>query len=185
VWLFARGSTNNHIQFTRYLNGSWASSWTTLPGATTSAPAAVVTPQDGRLWLFARGATNDILVSSHLGSIGSPDDWSSWTSLGGNVVSAPAAAVGADGRLRVFARRLDGTIWSRSFTNGAWSGWSSLGGATSGDPAAATDGTGRVYVVATGAGGSPWYRTLQGNQWLPWTSADGGHAGGGVAAVFR
>jgi hypothetical protein len=184
VWLFARGG-NNAIQFTRYMNASWASTWTTLPGTTTSAPAAVVTPQDGRLWIFARGTANDILVNSHLGSIGSPDDWSGWTSLGGNVVSAPAAAVGVDGRLRIFARRLDGTIWTRSLTNGTWSGWSSLGGATSGDPAAATDAAGRVYVVARGAGDSPWYRTLEGSQWLPWTSGEGGHAGGGVAAVFR
>ncbi len=49
-----------------------------------------------------------------------------WTSLGGKLTSAPAAARDGSG-LHVYARGSDGTIASRSLVGGAWSAWASHG----------------------------------------------------------
>jgi len=71
-------------------------------------------------------------------------------SLGGMFTSGPAAASWAPGRLEVFGRGLDNTIYQASYDSG-WSGWTSLGGGLTSDPAAVSWEEGRIDVFARGA----------------------------------
>ena len=84
-----------------------------------------------------------------------PDDsvwlWeatSGWTSLGG-VISDSPTLLATQGRLYLFARASDYTLWQRNFTDGSWGGWFPRGEFASN----AIVGT---LGVAAGANGSAW-----------------------------
>src|SRR5947209_18568708 len=100
-------------------------------------------------------------------------------------VGTPAAARNNDGRLEMFARHGDGTIWHSwqdGTQAGGWSGWQSLGGSFSNDPVVAIAADGRLeHFVRTSTG------TLA-HQWRTGAAADSswlgnwlddGHASGG------
>ncbi len=71
-------------------------------------------------------------------------------------IAAPDAASDGGGHLDVIARGVNGSIYVRSFRNGAWSGWdSTAGGATSG-PGAASWGVNRIDAFIRGVDGALW-----------------------------
>src|SRR5690606_4616087 len=68
------------------------------------------------LVVFAKGTDNALWYKFYDSS------GAAWSSVGGRLTSAPAAALAPDGRLVVFARGDDNTIW-HIFYDGGWSGW--------------------------------------------------------------
>ncbi|QUQ66172.1 glycoside hydrolase family 27 protein [Kutzneria sp. CA-103260] len=71
-----------------------------------------------------------------------------WTGLGGVISTAPTL-LATSGRLYMFARASDYTLWQRNFTDGSWGGWFPRGEFASN----AIVGT---LGVAAGANGSAW-----------------------------
>ncbi|GAA3440317.1 glycoside hydrolase family 27 protein [Kutzneria kofuensis] len=71
-----------------------------------------------------------------------------WTALGGVISTAPTL-LATSGRLYLFARASDYTLWQRNFTDGSWGGWFPRGEYASN----AIVGT---LGVAAGANGSAW-----------------------------
>ena len=113
-----------------------------------------------------------------------------WASLGGTILSKPAAIQVGDATY-VFGVGLDRALWYQRVTADGASGWLSLGGVVLEDPAVLLDG-GRVHVLVMGQDGALWARTLEGSAWSPWMSRGGlltsspttiGGAGGGDVFV--
>jgi alpha-galactosidase len=71
-----------------------------------------------------------------------------WTALGG-VISGSPTLLATSGRIYLFARASDYTLWQRNFSDGAWGGWFPRGEFASN----AFDGS---LGVAAGADGSAW-----------------------------
>jgi alpha-galactosidase len=71
-----------------------------------------------------------------------------WTALGG-VISGSPTLLATSGRIYMFARASDYTLWQRNFSDGTWGGWFPRGEF----PSNAFDGS---LGVAAGADGSAW-----------------------------
>ncbi len=76
-------------------------------------------------------------------------NWSAWESLDGVLTSGPAVSSWASGRLDVFARGTDNTLYQRSYETN-WTGWNSLGGDLTSAPAATSWDKGRIDVFTKG-----------------------------------
>jgi alpha-galactosidase len=74
--------------------------------------------------------------------------WSAWTALGG-VVSGSPTLLATEGRVYLFARASDYTIWQRNFVAGSWGGWFPRG-------EFASNAVVGSLGVAAGADGSAW-----------------------------
>jgi tyrosinase-like protein len=103
-----------------------------------------------------------------------------WVSLEGTATSDPGAVLQTGGRLVVFVRGSDNTIWHRwqITRNGDWSGWESIGappgGATSG-PDAALNAPGGLVVFARGEDNAVWHawQDKPDGSWSSWASLEG------------
>ncbi|WP_437721381.1 trypsin-like peptidase domain-containing protein [Sorangium sp. So ce861] len=118
-----------------------------------------------RLVVFAKGSDNAIWHKYYDGG------WSSWTSLGGSLTSAPSATLTREGRLTVFAKGSDNAIWHKYY-EGGWSGWTSLGGPLASAPAATVTREGRLTVFARGTDNAIWHKYYDGG-WSSWISLGG------------
>jgi PQQ-like domain len=96
-----------------------------------------------------------------------------WTSLGANLSTGPDAASWAAGRLDVFSRGQDNTLWHISSSGGAWSSWESLGGVITSAPAAVSWGANRIDVFAIGQDKALWHRWWSGTSWSGWERLGG------------
>ncbi|WP_437949296.1 LamG-like jellyroll fold domain-containing protein [Sorangium sp. So ce296] len=96
---------------------------------------------------------------------------SSWESLGGDLSSTPAVSSWASGRLDVFVRGKDNTLFHKYFDD-AWSTWESLGGALTSGPAAVSWGNRRIDVFARGQDNELVHKYFDGT-WHPWESLGG------------
>ncbi|AUX43551.1 uncharacterized protein SOCE26_050010 [Sorangium cellulosum] len=96
---------------------------------------------------------------------------SSWESLGGDLNSTPAVCSWASGRLDVFVRGKDNTLFQKYF-DGTWSPWKSLGGALTSGPAAVSWGNRRIDVFARGQDNTLMHKYFDGT-WSPWESLGG------------
>jgi hypothetical protein len=105
--------------------------------------------------------------------------WGGWGAMGGSVVlSVPAVARNADGRMELFIVQSDQrNVWHRWQTapNGGWSGWSDMsGGRFRGNPAAVRNLDGRLEVFAVDfTDGAVWHRwqgSPNGPTWSGWHS---------------
>jgi len=110
-----------------------------------------------------------------------------WENLGGYLTSSPAATVGDSSQLDVFARGVNGALWTREFQTTTWTAWLSLGGQIApgtGPAACAPGGIGHVFVQ--GIDGALWYRTgFDGlENWINWQTA-GGHLTASPAAAVQ
>jgi hypothetical protein len=94
-----------------------------------------------------------------------------WRSLGGVVMSAPAAAQ-LGNRTFVFAVGSDRGLYYRELTGGVPSGWRALGGQIFSDPAVIVDGA-SLNVIGTGGDGALWTRRLSGSAWSGWQALGG------------
>ena len=77
------------------------------------------------------------------------------SALGGAVSGSAAAAANSDGRLQVFVRGADNSLYyARQASPGSgWSGFAFVAGPLSGDPAVGRNLDGRLEVFAADAGG--------------------------------
>jgi hypothetical protein len=86
------------------------------------------------------------------------------------------AAVGAVGRLEVFARGSDRAVWHiwQTAPNNGWSGWASMGGAVD-IIESARNADGRLELFARGTDGAVWHnwQTAPNNGWSGWASMGG------------
>ena len=86
-----------------------------------------------------------------------PGQWSGWTSLGGTISDSPTL-LETEGRVYLFARASDYTLWENNLTSGSWSGWFKRTEFTSDDYNGA-------FGAAAGDGGFAWitYRGIDGH----------------------
>lgn len=187
--LFVRGADNRAYHRTLQ-NRRW-SPWIPLGGDITDAPTVAFTSPDN--WtLYARGRDGQVWQRGPSGawsSIGAPggkpiygrpsavpgavavrtqDDsvWvyrnGSWESLGG-VVSGSPTLLATMGRIYLFARASDYTLWQRNFVDGSWGGWFPRGefpsNAFDGSLGVAAGDNGSAWVTFKGVGGQV-YRTV-------------------------
>ncbi len=106
--------------------------------------------------------------------------WAPTRNLGGNVVGAPAATVGAAG-LQVFARAANGRLYD---TGTGRTQWRDLNTSLTAPPAAAVLPDGRNMVFARGADGAVWQAIVDRHGRSPWRSL-GGLTVGAPAATAR
>ncbi|MCX4781700.1 PIG-L family deacetylase [Streptomyces sp. NBC_01264] len=154
--------------------GAWSDA-RLLPGTGIDQGADAVTLPDGRIAVFATrtdlGATAADYSRQVVYTVQETpggEGFSPWQSLGAPATdnvngtldfSAPAAAVGPDGRLSVYVRDGNYTLRGRTQTaDGSWTPWEFLGGrGLAGDPVTATaaDGT-RFLFAATATSVTAW-----------------------------
>jgi hypothetical protein len=151
--------------------------WNSLGGVYSSSPAAVSWGTTARTDVFVRGANSAVWWKSY------NNNWSSWTSLGGQVAAGtgPAVSSPAAGRLDVFVEGTDGALYHKSYTVGAWSGWENLGGKLTASPAAVA-GSHIMDVFVRGSDGAVWYKYYT-TGWSGWQSLGGQVAPGTGPAV--
>jgi phage gp45-like len=104
--------------------------------------------------------------------------WSTWGSLGGQLTltSSPAAVSSTSGRIDLFARGINGSLYQKTYKNNGWSAWTSLGGhlaTTTGPAVSSWSSTGRLDVFVVGTDYALWHRYYQNNVWSPWESLGG------------
>lgn len=105
LYVFVRG-TNNELWYRRRdPSGVWTG-WLSLGGFLVGRPAVALDTAFGRLVVFVRGADHALYykVQSGLGFGG-------WGGLGGELLDDPVAARRGDGRVDVFVRGNDYTLW--------------------------------------------------------------------------
>ncbi|WP_370948887.1 hypothetical protein AB5J62_15390 [Amycolatopsis sp. cg5] len=180
VDVFVRGTDNSAYQRTSW-RGNWGP-WVNLGGKLTDSPSVDFTSPNS--WtLVARGADGKVwkrTAQSGWSSIGAPKDqpiygrpsaaggqvavraaddsvWTytngAWATLGG-VVSGSPTLLATEGRVYLFARASDYTLWQINRTDGAWGTWfkrtefasNSLVGAVG----AAAGANGSAWVVVRG-----------------------------------
>jgi hypothetical protein len=109
-------------------------------------------------------------------------DWSAWKSLGGNFKGGPAIVRSSDGRLEVFGRGSDNSIWTKyqakPNSDDEWTMWAPLGNVKfTSDPVAALSSEGFIHVFGKGIDNSLMHKTQYTNnsmfQWTEWTSLGG------------
>lgn len=163
---------------------------------------------DGRLELFARGTGGDLVHIWEEDVAFGIYSWSAsaWESLGvphpefkspdgkftyGSMMSAPAVARNADGRLEAFAvgQHQNGSdlvhIWQTVPSGGPWSGWASLGGTLKQNtPAVGVNDDGRLEVFACTHDHAMWHiwQTAPSNGWSQWAPLGGSIQGAPVVA---
>jgi hypothetical protein len=135
------------------------------PGPTPAPVSSVTfasTPGGLGMDIFVKGSDNALWHS--------PDDGKTWTSLGGNLTSAPSAITRGTG-MDVYVRGSPDGVYMKSWNGTAWSTWFNLGGqvlAGTG-PAAYFDGT-NVTLEAVGVDKALYRKTWNGTVWSGWVA---------------
>lgn len=146
--------------------------------------------EDGRLEVFIRGGqTNSPSYPlMHVWQLRS-GGWSGLNNLGGIVTSNIAVNNNLDGRLEVFVRGTDNSLFHRWQTtpNGNWSGYSPLGGILRSDPTVVRNWDGRmeVFVRNTDNGVSHRWQVRPNSSWSSWENFSDtvGQVWGNIAAI--
>jgi hypothetical protein len=111
-----------------------------------------------------------------------PDgEWSTWEALGGSFVGGPSVVRSSDGRLAVFGRGADNSIWHKyqaEPNSVAWTQWMGLGtNKFASNPVAVLSSEGFIHLFAKGADNSLMHKTQFTNNtvfvWTEWTSLGG------------
>jgi hypothetical protein len=99
--------------------------------------------------------------------------WSGWTSLGGNLTSAPTLDSQEDGIVNVFARGTDGSVQQRAWSGSAWTDWGSIGGGIVGAPTSISRARGYLNLYVRGAGNQTYADAfVTGVGWYGWGLLD-------------
>jgi len=131
--------------------------WASRGAQLTSTPA-VAANADGRLEAFGRGYDGAL---HHVWQTAASNGWAGWAAEGGALAgdghtpTRLAAVCNADGRLSVFARFSDASIWhiTQTAPNNGWGAWTTLYGNVPGDPAVGVNADGRLEVFVRGFDG--------------------------------
>ncbi|MEU3183338.1 glycoside hydrolase family 27 protein [Streptomyces sp. NPDC006923] len=168
---FTRGTDGSLRQQTGR-DGHWSSGTTSLGGPTRGGilgqPAAYGSAH-GRVDVFVRGTDNATYRRVFSGG-----RWGGWQHLGGRITDAPGVAFRGPDDWTLFARGLDGLIWSRG-PSGDWSALSAPQGLpVYGRPSAVTDSAGRTHVAVRTSDDSVWERVRDASgDWSEWSSLGG------------
>jgi hypothetical protein len=184
--VFGRG-TDNALWWTHQVTSLVWSSWQSLGGVITSAPAAAAgaTVGSGPLVALARGS-NGALWARVQATNGT---WSGWHSLGGVLLSGTGpAAVTALGNLVIAVTGTNHHVWLYGPLGMQVFGFIDFGGVTSSTPGiTATSVPVGVPVFARGTDNALWYKVSAlpvGNP-AGWTSLGGRLTSGPAAATVR
>lgn len=119
--VFVRGKDNPALHYKYYDLGAWSASWANLGGTVTTDPA--VATYAGTVEVIARHSDGR-LRRTQPGS-------GFWIDLGGPVTTSdPVIGVNHDGRMEIFVRGSDGTIYHnyQETPGGSFGTWTSFGG---------------------------------------------------------
>jgi hypothetical protein len=146
--------------------GGWGP-WTSLGGQIKAGTSPAAANVSGQTDWFVVG-TNNALYYTSTGS-------SSWTNLGGNLTSSPAAVSPASGVIDVFARGTNGALYTKHLLGGVWGAWTSLGGVLPAgtSPTACSWGASREDVFVQGTTGALYQNTWNVGGWSGWTNLGG------------
>jgi peptidoglycan/xylan/chitin deacetylase (PgdA/CDA1 family) len=149
-----------------FRDGAWSAE-SSIGGRIVGAPSATLAQTT--LVVGARGTDGGLWLN-----LNSNGTWGGWQSVGGVLSAAPAVVGGADGRIDVFVRGTDDSLWTRALPpGGSWSPWSSLGGWLTTGPAGAYVDAVRLDLYAVGGDHAVWHRTWTGSTWSGWQSVGG------------
>lgn len=155
LYVFVRG-TNHELWYRRRdTSGAWTD-WLSLGGFIIGRPAVALDTASNRLVVFARGSDHALYfrVQSGLGFLG-------WGGLGGELLDDPVAARRGNGRVDVFVRGDDYTLWKvpgnndGSFTSGNFQSQSLQ---IEGRPALNLQSNGILEMVVRTVGDQLWHR---------------------------
>jgi hypothetical protein len=105
--------------------------------------------------------------------------------LGGAIVEDPGLSSWESGRLDVFTRATNNTLYHKAYSGGEWTGWEELGGGLTSGPDAVSWGPSRIDVVARGGDGAAWHKAWDGTKWNGWESLGGGIVGSPAIASWE
>jgi phospholipase C len=176
--------------------------WASLGGFAVDSPA-VARNQDGRLEIFIRAASGEI---HHAWEITPGGLWSDWISVatvpnGTAFAGVPSVVTNRNGRLEVFARGEDDTLYHavavtpNALGAGAWGYFAPLATGLLGDPLVVTNGDGRQEIFySTPNGLAHVWQNTPGDDWQaesrfndkgsPPTSIGGGVTSSGQMVLF-
>jgi hypothetical protein len=108
-------------------------------------------------------------------SDGGVGTWSTWEPLSGQLTASPAAVSWADGRIDVFGRGSDNSLWWRHYNDSTWSTWEPLSGqlAPTTGPAASSWAAGHLDVFIIGSDNALWHRSYNNSAWSVWEPLSG------------
>ncbi len=157
------------------LSSSGSLEWQKCLGGSGSEGASSIQQTTDEGYIVAGSAnSNDGDVSGNHGEYDSwvvklaPEADYQWNCLGGYLTSSPSMIQDVEGRIHVFVRGGDNTLWDS--VDGTWAG---LGGYITSDPYAVIDDDGQIHIFVQGSDGALWDRMLDGD-WVP--------LGGGIAS---
>jgi peptidoglycan/xylan/chitin deacetylase (PgdA/CDA1 family) len=149
-----------------FRDGAWSGE-SSIGGRIVGAPSAALAQTT--LVVGARGTDGALWLN-----INSNGTWGGWQSVGGVLSAAPAVVGGGDGRIDVFVRGTDDSLWTRALPpGGSWSPWTSLGGWLTTGPAGVYLDAVRLDLYAIGGDHAVWHRTWTGSTWSGWQSVGG------------
>jgi len=134
--------------------GSWSGATLHTIASGVKGRPALIRNANGQLQAFARAADDEVLslTQSSPGSLA----WQA-VSLGGVVISNPAAVLDFSNTVQVVALGTDYALWNTSISPvGGIAPWRSAGGALKGDPALVTTGN-VLYAFARASDNSVWF----------------------------
>jgi hypothetical protein len=117
--VYAAG-TNGQVYENFYNTAGWHT-WGSIGGQVAPGTGPGVSGWTGHDIVFVRGTNSALYQRVWSDSTG----WTGWTSLGGNIISSPAAASHGANTTDVFAICINSTMWSKWTTSGgtSWSPW--------------------------------------------------------------
>ena len=205
--IFALGKDGNIWQTSQTASGNAWGTWQPLQaGQHFLATPTIAQDSDGRLEVFAVGKDGNIWVNFQRSL---NRDWFGWlplqqppaanapTPTPGTAVASlkfagtPATTRTPDGRLAIFARGADGTLWqnSQKTEGGTWAGWALITtpAPITGDPAIGTNQNGLLVMLALGNDSNMWESELAGTNhtWLPWNTLEDGVTFTGTPAIGK
>jgi len=169
--------TDNRLWTISYRNGNWQAQATAISPANVAGDPSIVSSGAGRLDVFWSGTDGNLWhVGAKSGLYGAAT-WFGAENLGqGPLLSPPHAASPASGKLDVFWKGPDGTLYGDRYDAG-WSGGMPLRtGLLAGPPAAVAIGGGMVDVAWRDPNGALWSDTSASFGWLPPEQVAGGLA---------
>jgi carboxypeptidase family protein len=107
-----------------------------------------------------------------------------FSSIGGVLTTAPAAASSTATRTDVFVRGANNALYQNTFNGTAWSGFSSLGGLLTSKAAAVAGNAGRIDAFVRGSDNGVYQETWNGTSWSNWQRL-GGIATTGPSSAYR
>jgi hypothetical protein len=155
--VFARG-TDGVIYYRTGRGVGTYTPWAAVPDMFSTGGPGAVSADGTSVELVVRGPDLTVYrASAPLDpATGEPGTWSSWSSLGGVLTTAPAiASVGAD-RYAVVGRGSDGATWLRVYDGTVWSAWASLGGAAYSAPSIEADNVNGSWRYLVSVIGTDW-----------------------------